>query len=210
MEWRTAGGGGDPAATLAVERGGLRLRCGRQCPCGATLDLGRRPVEADAINIASGASLVVRGTCAIEGDLNIDGTASVLAGAFSVTGSVVNNGTLRLTGLSTLTAAGEFTNNGVLDLLSSNAALPAGFTNNGTVILNSERRILSGLKSGVGFTVTVMGHPGHTYQLQRTDTFTGAWTNVGTAQSGAGTTLTFTDPGGATGPARFYRIAVSP
>lgn len=217
--WRLSGSGSWNGG-LIVEEGTLRLwpstatgfTIGATVDVlpGATLDLGAGRVRAEAINIAAGATLTVQDDFDIEGDLNIDGTASILTGHFTVTGDVVNNGTLRLTGLSTLAASGEFTNNGILDLLTSAATLPANFENNGTVILNSERRILTAVKSGANFTVTVKGYSGHTYQLQRANTLTGSWTSTGTSQSGTGSTLTLTDVGGATGPSRFYRVVVTP
>ena len=46
-----------------------------------------------------------------------------------------------------LDATGEVTNNGVLDLLTSATSLPANFANNGTVILNTDRRILTAAKN---------------------------------------------------------------
>jgi hypothetical protein len=65
------------------------------------------------------------------------------------------------------------------------------------------------VKTGANFTVTITGYAAHTYQLQRADTLAGPWGNLGSAQSGTGP-LTFTDVGGATDTARFYRIAVGP
>ena len=78
------------------------------------------------------------------------------------------------------------------------------------MILNTERRILTAAKAAANFTLTASGYVGHTYQLQRTDTLSGVWTNIGAQQNGAGATLTFTDLGGATGAARFYRLVVGP
>ena len=98
----------------------------------------------------------------------------------------------------------------ILDLLTSASNLPANFVNTGIVIENSERRILTSAKNGANFTVTVHGYAGHIYQLQRTDTLGGTWTNIGPAFAGTGATLPLTDTGGATGTARFYRVSVSP
>ncbi len=217
--WRLTGSGAWNGATI-VESGILRIWPSTTAPfscvgtttvnSGAKLDLGAGAFATEAINIEPGAELVVQDDFTITGDVNIDGTATILAGHWNVKGDVVNNGTLRMQGLSTLEATGEFTNNGLLDLLTSSANPPANFTNNGTVILNTERRILTAAKAGANFTVTAKGYAGHTYQLQRADTPGGTWTNIGAVQAGAGTTLTFTDVGGATGTARFYRLVVGP
>ena len=217
--WRLTGSGAWNGATI-VESGTLRIWPSSATPfsctgtttvaSGAKLDLGAGSFATEAINIDTGASLIVQDDFNIIGDVNNDGTATILAGHLNVNGDVVNNGTMRMQGLSTLAATGEFTNNGLLDLLTSSANLPANFTNNGTVILNTERRILTAAKAGANFTVTAMGYAGHTYQLQRADTPGGAWGNIGGVQAGADATLTFTDIGGATGTARFYRLVVGP
>ena len=119
-----------------------------------------------------------------------------------------NDGTLRVTGGGSIVCGGVFTNNGTLDLLTSAGALPAGFVNNGSVILNTERRILTTVRSGTTFTCTVQGYAGHTYQLQHADSLAGTWVAAGAAQAGAGARLTFIHTGSA---ARgFYRVAVTP
>ncbi len=188
---------------------------------GATLKLDDGDIATDAVNIAVGAALTVLGGSSITGDLNNDGDFTLLADDFSVSGTfinngsttiggslhlageTVNNGTLRLTASGLLDVTAAFENNGILDLLTSASNLPANFTNNGTVILNTDRRILTAAKAGTNFTCTALGHTGHTYQLEYTNA-------LGGQQNGSGTTLTFTDLGGATSTARFYRLLVGP
>lgn len=195
---------------------------------GATLRLDDGAIATDAVNIAVGGNLTVLGGSSITGDLNNDGIFTLIGDDFDVSGTfinngtttvsgwlqlageVVNNGTLRVTAGGLLDAAGSFENNGLLDLLTSPSSLPLSFTNNGTVILNTERRILTAAKVGANFTVTAQGYAGHTFQLQRASALTGPWGNIGTAQNGTGALLTFTDVGGATGTAKFYRLAVGP
>jgi hypothetical protein len=66
--------------------------------------------------------------------------------------------------------------------------------------------------SGAGnFALTIQGYAGHTYQLQRTASLVApvTWTNVGAAQAGSGTPITFTDTS-ASGKSGFYQIEVSP
>ena len=217
--WRLSGSGSWNGATV-VESGTLRIWPSGATPfscigattvnSGATLDLGAGAFATEAINIDAGATLVVQDDFTITGDVNIEGAATIFAGHLNVNGDVVNNGTMRMHGLSTLNAIGEFTNNGLLDLLTSSASLPANFINNGTVILNTERRILTASKGGANFTLTAYGYAGHSYQLQSTSTLGGTWGNVGAQQNGTNAPLTFNDVGGATGAARFYRLVVGP
>ena len=59
------------------------------------------------------------------------------------------------------------------------------------------------------FVVTVTGHPGRTYEILATQTFT-AWTVIGTVTVGAGGSLDFTDTNAASLPKRFYRTHEKP
>jgi hypothetical protein len=65
--------------------------------------------------------------------------------------------------------------------------------------------------SGSNFTLTVQGYAQHTYQLQRTASLLApeVWTDVGAAQTGSGSPLSFTDTG-VTSTSGFYRVQVSP
>jgi hypothetical protein len=148
------------------------------------------------------------------GSLNVATTTinsgGTLTAAGPITGNVTNNGTVRVTGGATLQVSGTFTNNGVLDLLTGSQTLPANFVNNGVVLDSQSVKVISATKAGSDYVLTVHGYAGHGYQLQRSDTLAGQWTNLGSVQNGTGQPLTFTDTGGAVGPARFYRIAVAP
>jgi hypothetical protein len=65
--------------------------------------------------------------------------------------------------------------------------------------------------TGTTFSVTIQSYLQHTYQLQRASSLTNpTWTNVGSSQAGTGSTLNFSDSGGATGTEGFYQILVSP
>jgi autotransporter-associated beta strand protein len=217
--WRLAGSGSWNGSTI-VESGTLRIWPSGATPyscvgttrvsSGAVLDLGTGTFASEAINVEPGASLLVQNNFTIIGDINNDGIATIHTGELTVNGDIVNNGTLRMHGLSTLSATGEFTNNGVLDLLTSNARLPANFTNNGTVILNSERQILTASINGADFRVSIFGYAGHSYRLQISETLNGGWMNVGNLRNGANAELTFTDFGGASIGSRFYRLNVGP
>ncbi len=215
--WRLSGSGAWNGATV-VESGVLRLwpagagsfacKGATTVEPGATLDLGGGAFSTESLALEPGARLEVRDTCTLTGDLNLGGAVVVHQGRFTVNGSVVNHGTLRMHGRSTLAASGDFTNHGLLDLLTSDAELPANFVNHGTVILNSERRLGSPSLSSGTFTASAFGYSGHNYQLQRAPAANGPWVNLGVVRTGADAPLVFTDPVGA--GAAFYRLLVSP
>ena len=216
--WRLLGTVGAWAGSTTVDQGTLILENSVVTCNGATdVETGGAlylsdgsGLETDALNIAVGATLSSTEDVDIIGDLNNDGTANFYAGQINVSGDVVNNGTMRFHSGALFFPGTDFVNNGTLDLLASPSTLPVNFTNNGTVILNTERRILTAAKAAANLTVTAHGYAGHTYQLQRADTLGGAWTSIGAQQNGGGATLSFTDVGGATGAARFYRLVVGP
>jgi hypothetical protein len=159
---------------------------------------------------SGGGSLTVGGGHHFGSVLVQGGTLAIGAGTFSASGGVTNNGTLRLTGGAALNVTGGFVNNGLLDIMTGAQSLPPAFVNNGTVLDATHIRAASATKSSVNFSVTIQGYDAHGYQLQRADALGGAWTNIGSAQSGAGGVLTFNDIGGAIGAQRFYRILVAP
>ena len=173
----------------------------------AALDLNGASQTVASLAIAPGASVHLNG-----GHLTITGSggSAVVQGALTGNGSITNTGTLRLTGDAVFDITGNFTNTGVLDLMTWTGTLPAGFVNNGIVLDRSAVRVVSFLKSGHSFTIQIIGYTGHNYQLQRSDDLSEPWQNIGSAQPGTGADLTFTDPGGAVAPRRFYRISVSP
>jgi autotransporter-associated beta strand protein len=175
---------------------------------GAALTFAGGSLTTETLNVAATASVDGNGT--ITADVTNYGTITCGTGTLSVTGDVVNNGTMRVTSGAVLSAGGSFINNGVLDLLSSAAGLPPNLVNNGVVVDNRDRRIISAAKSGGDFTCTVQGYSGHTFQLQRADSPGGQWNNIGSPLPGAGSVLTLTDAGGATGAQKFYRVLVTP
>ena len=137
-------------------------------------------------------------------------TPPPLPAAISGSGTLTNSGTLRLVGDASLDFTGTFTNTGVLDIMTWNGTLPAGFVNHGIVLDRSAVKISSHAVTGNDFTLTIQGHAGHDYQLQRCDSLADAWQNLGPAQPGNNVPLVFTDPGGAAAERRFYRISVVP
>ena len=190
-----AGGSIANAAPISVRSGALF------CMNGGSADV-------ESINIEEGATFSSNGG-GITGEFNNSGIATVNSGTLTLSGDVTNSGTLRVTGGAQLVINGTFVNTGVLDLLTSGSPLPANLVNTGIVITNTDRRILSSARSGTNFSVTVAGHAGHSYQLQRTGALGGTWTNIGSAVSGGGETLVLTDSG-ALGSRLFYRVAIIP
>jgi hypothetical protein len=132
-------------------------------------------------------------------------------GSLRVTNSLVNRGTLRLTGNASLFTGGSFTNTGTLDIMTWNGTLPAGLVNTGTILNRSLIIISSSEVSGSNFTATIQGYAGHNYQLQYCDDLaSGSWQNVGSRAAGAGVPINFAHSGGGAGQQRFYRVAVNP
>lgn len=231
-KWTIAGGSWNGGTT--VEQGILEITgsaasaAATTVESGASLVLTNGTLDTESLTIAANASLQTTGTSRIDGELNNAGTITVQSGSlrvesaivntgtievrpgttFTVAGDLINDGTLRCLAGSAFNAPGTVTNNGVIDLLTSNGTLPANFENNGTVVLNTSRRILTATRTGTTFTCTVHGYNGHTFQLQRADSPAGPWTNAGSSQPGAGAILTFTHT--ASAARGFYRVAVSP
>jgi hypothetical protein len=132
------------------------------------------------------------------------------SGALKVTNSIVNNGTLRLTGSAGLTVGGSITNNGLLDVMTWSGALPS-VVNNGIVLDYSLVKVGSANVNGTNFVVTIQGYTGHNYQLQYRDNLeNGSWQDIGMAIAGADAPIDFNHLGGAIAGRRFYRISVSP
>jgi len=162
---------------------------------------------------------VSAGVLEITGTLSSTSSVSVANGAvfylagggsLSVAGSITNNGIFKIAGTPAFSFTGSFINNGVLDLINGPSTLPANFVNNGTVLVAGNVTVIHAGMTGTTFSLTVQGYAQHTYQLQRSGTLTGpAWTNIGAAQTGTGSTLAFTDPA-ATDAKEFYRVQVSP
>ena len=174
---------------------------------GAVFDPGPGPLSLASLAGPADSQVVLSDT-----DLALDGNdpEATFAGAITGTGNVSVNGTLRLVGNAVLSFTGGFTNHGVLDLLTWNGTLPAGFVNHGIVLDRSDRVITSFAEVGGDVAVTITGYAGHNYQLQRSDTLPGDWQDVGAPQVGAGAPLQFTDAWVTGQTNRFYRIKVSP
>jgi autotransporter-associated beta strand protein len=136
---------------------------------------------------------------------------ATFAGNFTGTGTIVNDGTLRLVGNATLPAGITLTNNGTLDVMTWQGTLPAGVVNNGVVLDRSAIAIKQFVVQGPDVKVSIRGYSGHTYQLQARDSLdAGSWSNVSPPVSGADADIDFTRAGDVGNAKRFYRIAVDP
>jgi autotransporter-associated beta strand protein len=173
----------------------------------ATFDLNGASQSVASLAIAPGATVNLNG-----GHLTITGSggSAVIQGSITGTGSLTNNGTLRLVGDAEFNFTGPFTNNGVLDIMTWSGTLPAGFVNNGIVLDRSAVKIDAFEIAGNAFSVTLKAHAGHSYQLQRSDSLTGIWQNIGSTRQGDDTVITLTDPTGASEPRMFYRVMLNP
>jgi hypothetical protein len=148
--------------------------------------------QTNSVSISSGATLYLAG------------------GSLSVSGSIANNGIFKISGTPSLASTGSFVNNGVLDLINGPSTLPSNFVNHGTVLEAGNIAVRQVAMSGTTFSLSIQSYVEHNYQLQRaTSTSNPAWTNIGSAQAGTGSTLEFSDPS-ASGSNGFYKIVVSP
>lgn len=179
-----------------------------------TLELSAGTLGGGALSAAAGATLALRaGTSATLPSLALAAGAicEVDGASLTVLGTLQNAGTLRvLRGGQLQAASASFVNTGLLDLLTGFAALPPGFVNQGTVLDSSAVRTTAVQRSRGQFTVGVVSHSGHRYQLQRSHSLAAETFAAVTAdQAGTtGTELTFSVTADET--AAFYRIVVDP
>jgi len=201
--------------TTYVSSGGLAVSGTVNCVgaftvnAGATFDLEGGTVTTPTLTLGPGV------TCSAYGTLNtiLINNGAVNVGnhdTLTISGSAVNNGTMTFTDGAALSITGTFINNGVLDLLTGSQTLPVNLVNYGTIINSSSVKILSTELSGSSLSVKIQSYTGHNYILQSaTSTTNPNWQTV-TTQAGTGSILTLTDPSGATGSAKFYRVGISP
>jgi hypothetical protein len=107
--------------------------------------------------------------------------------------NVVNHGTMRFTGRTSLKVEGIFENPGILDLITAGGCDPANFINHGVVLDSSLVRVAKFTHRGDSFAVDIQSHPGRDYQLQRSRSLTDAWEDIGPPQVGDGQTLSLED-----------------
>jgi hypothetical protein len=152
------------------------------------------------------------GEATVYDSLTNQGVLNVSPGTLTISGTSVNNGTLRLYGGAQLQAGGSFTNNGTLDIMTWDGTLPVGFVNNGTLLDKSAVKISSIDHSGNDVVISMQGYAGHNYQLQQAigGSLSTGWSDVGAAQSGSGSPMTFSIQNALSQPNGFYRVRVAP
>jgi hypothetical protein len=155
----------------------------------------------------SGSRLILNASDLI---ITANNSDAVFAGTITGTGSLTNYGTLRLVGNGSLDFSGTFINHGVLDLMTWNGTLPAGFINDGIVLDRSLVRVRTFTNVGDKFLLSIDGYTGHNYQLQRRDALDSDWQNVGVPIPGDNASILFSNPAGTPADRCFYRISVRP
>jgi hypothetical protein len=164
----------------------------------------------NGVRVSNGASLTGCGT--VNGDVTIDVGGSVFAtcGTLTFTGTVTNNGAFAANGAALEFYGTVVNNSGLLFYNGGTTNFHGTFINNGIITNAGPVIITSIIRTGNDVIVTAPSALDFDYQLQIANTVVSPiWTNTGPIQSGTGTDLTFTDPGGATNlPNRFYEIDV--
>lgn len=198
--------------TLEICPGGVLSDWSTSVGPGATL-LNNGSIGAYFGGVTVEGTLRSTSNAAIVGGLHIasGGVCEVEAATLQVQGPITNAGTLRiLRGGSLQALHADFVNDGLLDLISGTAALPAGFVNHGIVLDSSAVRTTGAELAQNQFIVRVASHDGHRYQLQRSTSLANeVFAAVGPVQSGAtGAELTFSVT--AREASGFYRVVVDP
>jgi hypothetical protein len=137
------------------------------------------------------------------------------AGGGEVAGDLLSQGMLRVTAGRIIRVAGRIVSDGALDIMTGAQELPPNLVHNGVILDRSLLKIASLSKIADGYSVTIDGYSGHEYQLQRTESLSGPWANVGASQAGTShglTTPTLLTLSDSSPPERqcFYGVVVSP
>jgi len=194
------------AGTLRVT--GLLANSGSFNINGGLLDLSGT-LNVNSVQIAPAGTLTGAGR--INAPLTNNGTVAVTSGTLTINGAITNNGTMRFTGGAALSTSSTFTNNGVLDIMTSGGRLPPNFINKGLILDATSAAITEVHLSGSSIVLSAPTYSGHSYQLQTRDALlSGTWQNLGTSLPGNGTTQTFTDPNAGANAKRFYRLFIWP
>ncbi len=196
---------------------------------GFTLASGRTLTNNGTILGVLAVSGTFQGLGALTGGLTVNsgGLAASSSGTLTVTGTIINNGTMRFAGGAVLNASGvtSFVNNGVLDLITagSGTTLPT-ITGSGVVLTASSVRVKttsrasyqSGSPAVTKYrtTITFDSYAGHIYRLQRATSLTPSVSNFAAVPgsnpvAGDGTPLTVTDEDSGNGEI-FYRLQLNP
>ena len=172
-------------------------------------DAGNSTQQVASLSSGTGSTVSLSGGTLIIGSGG--NAAATFGGTLLGSGTVINNGILRLVGNASIPSNLILINNGVLDLMTWQGTFPAGFTNNGTVLDRSAVAVKSIWIENTDVKLTIQGYKGHNYQLQvRQDLSSGNWTNIGNPMTGTDAALTLIHSGGRTNSKGFYHVLVTP
>ena len=154
---------------------------------------GLRETAVDGLNtlyVAAGETFVLNGETTSFKRIVNEGTLEISSSAIAVEGDLINFGTLRVKGSSTLPVGGNVANFGIVDSMSWTSGGIAGFSNFsdfGSEMNSSSFYLKDYWMDGVGVHFQVPGYEGHRYELQRNGSLdAGAWISSGPVQYGSG------------------------
>jgi hypothetical protein len=169
----------------------------------------------DTMYVAAGETFVLDGTSRTYKRIVIEGTLEIRSSAIEVEGNIINFGTLRVKGASTLTVDGNVSNFGVMDSLSWQPDGVSGFpdyTDFGSLLDSSHFRIENYWLGDGEFHIQVPGYQGHRYVLHKNETLSvTGWVAAGSVQDGGGVygnpePVTFNSP--IDGSRMFFRVGL--
>jgi hypothetical protein len=209
---RTENAWDNPAASYPTNLGTIFMQGGVLRADDATMTSTNRVYVNGVVNGVSG---VIEGCGTFSNWTTVLNNGLILANCgttLTFSGVVTNNGTMRAANGNVLEAYGTVVNNGTIDIINGGVTnFHGGFINNGTVLTAGSVAISSIFVTGNNVTVQIPAVPGHTYQLQFSNSLTPTnWVTSGATSTQSGNTITFVDSGGATNvPTRFYRVLVT-
>ena len=167
----------------------------------------------ETLYVAAGETYVLDGDSRTFKRIVNHGTLELRSSSLVVEGELINFGTLRVTGDSTITTGGNVSNFGILDSMSWHPrgvdALP-DYSDFGSMMDSSFFHLESHWMADGQFHLQVPGYEGHQYALLRNETLTASgWMSAGPAKTGSGvhgnpSPLTFNWP--ADSSRMFFRV----
>jgi len=201
-------------ASAIVSAGSVSIR--RSFTSARTLQVG----GAGRVSLASGTlaapvSIAAGGMLSGYGSLTKNGVSSgqilVTGGKLTLSGTITSAGTLRFAGSAAMSGTGTLVNSGALYLTLGMHPLPAKFVNNGVMLDTSSLGIQGFTAQGLSVELRTASALNQNYQMQWADLLAPTvWNNIGVAQPGTGSTLTFSHTGTAPNARRVYRIILVP
>lgn len=169
----------------------------------------------DTLWVAAGETIVLDGTSRSFKRIVIEGTLEIRSSALVVERDIINFGTLRVMGGSSVTAGGNVSNFGIVDSMSWRPGGVSGFSDYsdyGSRLDGSYFRIDDCWLADGEFHVQLPGYQGHRYSLQKNVTLSASdWVQTGSWQDGSGVfgnphPVTFSWP--IDSPRMFFRVGL--